>query len=266
MEFWYQAVPAWLQAIGSVLAIGLAIWIPWRQRQLSSLEDLGEKARFASSVIDLIISVPTRLERLGLEMRDRPISPGEEYGTWLKYERALNRDIFSVVLKLANEPLGSWPDMELGTAFAAYAAPIEWLKSATKDVEERGLSNEEYSGRIMILGQFASDAVDQLRRNVRHVADCAGRHIYRAEEAKLPLRYSDEGTGWEMWIHPMSNLDPTSIEPEVVDAMIKKESDLAERKRRTVRGRLERGRRWLLRRLPRRQKRRYRGIHLKKAP
>ncbi|WP_227459683.1 hypothetical protein [Cupriavidus pauculus] len=57
-----QALAAWVQAVGSVLAIGIAIYIPWRQRADDALEERRRYFRDRADALQLLMLLADEVE------------------------------------------------------------------------------------------------------------------------------------------------------------------------------------------------------------
>jgi hypothetical protein len=240
VSFWSESAPAWVQAIGSVCAISLAIWIPKRERRLSDEEDLKEKAGFSSFVVDWTAELHLVLERIAHDMQEFEIQPGMEYQNWLRLQQQLHFRVFSTSKKLADTPLEAWPDMKLGAIFAAFVAPILWLMTAEDSIGTADEIAADDGARIRIMGRFVEEAATSVKRGRERLIEAAGLHIYRAEAARIPLRFEDDGNGW-WWTrgdHPMAEV--FELEPEVADAMRAAEDAAALKASRTILGRMRR--------------------------
>ncbi|WHL17651.1 hypothetical protein [Stenotrophomonas acidaminiphila] len=95
-------LPAWVQAIGSVLAIGVAIWIPWREsrrRDAEMARALEVQATLVAGGISPLISIYLRRISFYRRMLDGP----RDQAT---LKQAIREDCFDVLPALLNyQPL-----------------------------------------------------------------------------------------------------------------------------------------------------------------
>lgn len=108
--------PAWVQAIGSILAIVLAIWIMKEQRRQQLNDEVVRDAAFAEYIERFLDEVGNTFRSID----DTIDAVGSKDGIAAASASALQlykRHVIDCLKKLADMDLTSWPDIEFANAF-----------------------------------------------------------------------------------------------------------------------------------------------------
>lgn len=135
-------LPAWVQAVGSIAAILIAIWLSGRTERKEYLDRVRDDACFASYVQQFLNSIGATIQEIAASINDSRHGDEDRAPRTLAqvcsdaFEAYENR-VLERVKKFVELPLTDWPDIELANAFydasLQMRSDLQGLKTATSE-------------------------------------------------------------------------------------------------------------------------------------
>lgn len=202
-------LPAWVQAIGSIIAILAAIGVAWWETHRQRIErdaekddnqrrEVGERARFlnmASRQLDLALDVADGIaaeeQRFSHNAKE---TPGLSWESWAKVRaERFKTGVVDRLSPLFALPLTAWPDVEAGILFGE---GVRRMLEEAKELRERVFDKKiiepqrqrsHYTWAINVVTEWSEFAIHDFAGFI-HVRNHA---VERAQVLKIDLRYGE---------------------------------------------------------------------------
>lgn len=127
--------PAWVQAVGSILAILIAVWLSHRESRKTDRDQISDSACFASYIKDFLAGIGKTINDIAdsiNEDREAEDAPRRQTlsGVCAQAFQAYDEKVTRRMAKLVELPLTDWPDIEFANAF--YDANLRMQSSLTR--------------------------------------------------------------------------------------------------------------------------------------
>lgn len=148
---------AWVQAIGSILAIGIAIWVPYSQRELEVKKQVIAKQELELSRTEQLLSICNELHHIV------SVLPSEHAGADYNLTNEMSRKLFeSLVDRLNSLQREELNGVRLGLCLKLRMEIYDWLKFFSEVQEHDGAALYFKSEREL-------PRIDEVRQMIENV-------------------------------------------------------------------------------------------------
>ena len=165
VSYWIEHHPglaSWMQAVGAIAAIGIAIWIPYRQRAKEAEERANVRSELELSRTEQLLSINNELEMIVGNL------PHEYAGADYNLTNQMSRKLFEDLI----ERLNYWQREELcserlGICLSIRIELYDWLKFFSEKDDHNGGVLYRKSEKEMIRINVIRQKIENVKRRLK---------------------------------------------------------------------------------------------------